>query len=240
MSGIVSLVPSLTELVHWLGAADRLVGRTRFCSEPAGVLDAIPVVGGTKDPDIVAIRAVAPDLVLANREENRREDVEALQAAGLQVLLTDPNTVDEAATMIEEVGAAIGATGPAVELAAEIRREIALAPRTPSLRAFVPIWWRPLMGLGDHTYGHDVLRVAGADNVLSGRARYPEVDLDEIAALAPDVILLPDEPFRFQVRHVPPFRALARTHLVDGKLLWWYGPRLPASLRALREFLGTA
>ncbi|HXU23926.1 MAG TPA: helical backbone metal receptor, partial [Tepidiformaceae bacterium] len=93
---IVSLVPSLTELVWWLGAGERLVGRTRFCTEPAGLVEAVPIMGGTKNPHVERIVSARPDLVVANKEENRREDVEALQQAGLHVLLTDPNTVEEA------------------------------------------------------------------------------------------------------------------------------------------------
>src|SRR5690606_2804454 len=100
---IVSLVPSITDLVVWLGAGDRLAGRTRFCVEPRGQIEAVPVVGGTKDPDIEAIAEGKPALVLANREENRREDVEALRQAGIDVLVTDPNSVAEAVAMIREV-----------------------------------------------------------------------------------------------------------------------------------------
>jgi ABC-type hemin transport system substrate-binding protein len=93
------------------------------------------------------------------------------------------------------------------------------------------------MGMGSETFGHDVLRVAGGDNVLGGRSRYPQTSFGEVADLRPDLILLPDEPFRFQQRHVPPFAAIAPTRIIDGKLLWWYGPRLPESIRALRKLL---
>jgi ABC-type hemin transport system substrate-binding protein len=237
VEGIVSLVPSLTELVVWLGAGDRLMGRTRFCTEPAVAMERVPALGGTKDPEIGAIVATRPSLVLANREENRREDVEALRAAGLRVLLTDPNSVAEAATMIEQVGNAIGAAGRAGELAADVRRERDVPLPADRPRLFVPIWLRPLMGLGDETFGDDVLRVAGAQNVLAGRPRYPEITLDEVGGLSPDLILLPDEPFRFQQRHVRPFAAIAPARLIDGKLLWWYGPRLPESIRTLRALL---
>ena len=245
---IVSLVPSLTELVFWLGAGERLSGRTRFCVEPAGEVERVPIIGGTKNPKIERIVAVRPDLVLANKEENRREDVEALEAAGLRVLVTDPNTIAEAATMVEEIGALLGARDRARQLAAETRT--GLAPPLPRIlprrrkeerapggegpRVFVPIWWKPLMGLGAHTYGHDVLISAGATNLLASRERYPELSLDEVAALAPDLILLPDEPFPFTATHLPAFEAVAPTRLIDGKLLWWYGPRMPAALRELR------
>jgi len=234
---IISLVPSLTELIAWLGAGDRLIGRTRFCVEPAGSIEHVPALGGTKDPDVTKICSLRPSLVLANREENRRDDVEALRETGLSVLLTDPNTVAEAASMIEEIGDAIGASRPAAQLAADIRREIETPSPAHRPRVFVPIWLRPLMGMGSGTFGHDVLRAAGADNVLAGRPRYPETSLAEVSKLGPDLILLPDEPFRFQEKHVPPFAAVAPTHIIDGKLMWWYGPRLPGSIRVLRALI---
>lgn len=234
------MVPSLTELVVWLGAGDRLTGRTRFCTEPGDALRHVPVVGGTKDPEVEAIVAAGPSLVLANKEENRREDIESLRAAGLTVLLTDPNTVVEAASMVETIGEALACTERAAGLAAEIRAEAARASEHSTSRVFVAVWWRPLMGLGSETFGGDVLRAAGAANVLDGRPRYPRVTLDEVREARPDLILLPDEPFRFQQRHLAPFAGIAPSHLVDGKLLWWYGPRLPESIRTLRALLGSA
>lgn len=231
----MSLVPSLTELAWALGAGERLVGRTRFCTEPAEMTSTVPAYGGTKDPDIDAILAAKPTLVLTNREENRREDVEALEQAGVKVHVTDPATVLEAAQMVLAVGTLIGAKAAAGRLAGEIRE--ASSSADGSLRVFVPIWWRPLMGMGGDTYGSDILRCAGGINVLADRERYPEIQLDEVAATAPDVILLPDEPFRFQERHRAPFEAIAPALLVDGKLLWWYGPRIPAAIRTLREVL---
>lgn len=122
---IVSLVPSLTELVWWLGRGDWLVGRTRFCEEPAAMAERVPAMGGTKDPDTGAIIRARPDLVIANREENRREDVEALQAAGLRVVVTDPNTVEEALGMILELGEMLGAQGRAKVLAADVEAALA-------------------------------------------------------------------------------------------------------------------
>ncbi|MGH2609816.1 MAG: helical backbone metal receptor [Tepidiformaceae bacterium] len=242
---IVSLVPSLTELVFWLGAGDRLVGRTRFCEEPAGQVERVPIVGGTKNPKVQRIVDLRPDLVLANKEENRREDIEALQAAGLDVLLTDPNTVAEAVAMVEQLGALLGAEEPARQLAAATREELApplrgladkgLGGEAP--RVFVAIWWNPLMGLGSASYGHDLLSRAGAVNVLAARERYPEVSLEEVAALSPDLVLLPDEPFPFTSRQTPAFEAIASVRLIDGKLLWWYGPRMPSAIRQLRQLL---
>ena len=235
---IVSLVPSLTELVWWLGAGERLVGRTRFCVEPAGQIERVATVGGTKDPNVAAIAGLAPDLVIANREENRKEDIEALQAAGFDVLLTDPCTVAEAAETIREIGVLLEVENAAAALADELAALAQNAP-PPEVRVFVPIWRMPLMGLGAATFGDDVLRCAGAANVLAEHSRYPEVSADEIAALQPDLVLLPDEPFRFTERHVPEFSGIAPAKVIDGQLLFWYGPRTAAAIRELRAILGT-
>jgi ABC-type Fe3+-hydroxamate transport system substrate-binding protein len=234
---VVSLVPSLTELVCWLGAADRLIGRTRFCVEPAGEVEGVAVVGGTKDPDVPRIVALRPDFVIANREENRREDIEALRAAGLDVLVTDPNSVDDAITMVLDVGARLACSARAERLATETRTSLAGPPPTRRLRVFVAVWKRPLMGLGGQSYGHDVLERAGALNVLGGRPRYPEVTLDEVRTLAPELVLLPDEPYRFRERDRATFEGIAPARLIDGKLLWWYGPRMPGAIAALRDML---
>ncbi len=234
---IVSLVPSLTELVWWLGCGDTLHGRTRFCEEPAGKIERVPTIGGTKNPDIEAIGAIAPDLVIANREENRREDVEALRAAGIEVLVTDPNSVEEALAMIVELGEALGREAEAGGLVGEVREAVAEGEGEPRTALFVPIWRNPLMGLASGTYGDSVLEAAGGVNVLGGQSRYPEVTLEEVAALGPEAILLPDEPYRFNERHVPEFASIAPTAVVDGKLLWWYGPRMPEAIRELRRIV---
>lgn len=234
-SRIVSLVPSLTELVFWFGRGDALVARTTFCTEPAAEVARVARIGGTKNPKVDRIIELTPDLVLANHEENRREDVEALRAAGLDVLLTDPNTVPEAIAMIRDLGVRLDARDRAEALAAEIEGALAAPPPSRSPRVFVAIWKEPLMGLGAESYGHDLLERAGATNVLAGRSRYPEVSLDEVAALRPDLILLPDEPYPFQESHAAPFAHIAPARVVDGRLLWWYGPRIPAALAALRE-----
>ena len=235
---VVSLVPSLTELV-WALAPNVLVGRTRFCLEPEAVR-LIPAVGGTKNPDIAAIAALAPDLVIANREENRREDVEALRLAGLDVLVTDPNTVDQAMTVCVEIAARL----EALDRGWEIARETAAVLQEPlperRLRVFVAVWHEPLMGLGSESYGHDLIERCGARNVLAGQQRYPEVTLDEVAQLAPELILLPDEPYPFKEKHLAVYETVAPTRAIDGKLLWWYGPRMAESMRILRRMFGEA
>lgn len=237
---VVSLVPSLTELV-WELAPGALAGRTRFCDAPAEMAAAVPAFGGTKDPDVEAIVRLQPDLVVANREENRAEDVAALRGAGLEVLVTEIETVDEALAAIAEIGRRLGAEDAAAALVAEVQAAAAEPPgAAEGVRVFVPIWRRPLLGLGGQTYGGDVLRVCGAVNVLADRPRYPRVTLEEVAALEPDMVLLPDEPYRFGEAHLEEFAGVAPARLVDGRWLWWYGPRMAESFRALRRVLAEA
>lgn len=233
---VVSLVPSLTELVCVLAGREMLAGRTRFCTEPADEIEAVPIIGGTKNPHIDRIIALAPDLVLANKEENRREDIEALEANGLDVLLTDPNTLAEAMEMIAEFGRQLSLGEQAAALNAEIAAVLA-EPKPAPVRVFAAVWWNPLMGLGSASYGHDLLEQCGAVNVLAGQQRYPQVTLEEVAALKPDLVLLPDEPFPFKQEHVAEFARIAPARVIDGKLLWWYGPRIPLAIRSLRAVL---
>jgi ABC-type hemin transport system substrate-binding protein len=232
---IVSLVPSLTELVFWLGAGDRLVGRTRFCTEPAREVEKVPAIGGTKNPKIDRIVASRPHLVIANKEENRREDIEALEAAGVTVYLSQPDTVFEAIEMIRELGELCSAATRADELARDI--EVALEGAAPAepVRTYVAVWHNPMMGLGSNSYGHSLLESCGARNVLGHRERYPELTIDELRALEPELILLPDEPFPFDESHAELYSEIAPARVVDGKLLWWYGPRMPQAIRELRQ-----
>jgi ABC-type Fe3+-hydroxamate transport system substrate-binding protein len=243
---IVSLVPSLTELVCALGRAQNLVGVTRFCTEPAEVLAGLPRLGGTKNPDLARIAGLAPELVLVNAEENRREDFQALIALGLTIWVSFPRTVDEAARSIARLGAAIDASEPADRMAAEVVAARARQPPTRR-RVFCPIWRKPWMSFNRDTYAHDVLRCAGGQNVCAEAVvRYPPVELEAVARFDPEVVLLPDEPYPFAERHRTAMRdALAptaagragRIHLIDGKALSWYGPRTAPGIDNLRALL---
>jgi ABC-type Fe3+-hydroxamate transport system substrate-binding protein len=247
---IVSLVPSTTELLCALGLADALVGVTVYCVEPRDVVRTKTRVGGEKDPDLGVIRALAPDLVVANIEENTREHVEALRAAGLHVWLTYPRSVAESLVMIRELGEVTGAVAAARALLdelepihAEVRARLAGRRPTP---VFYPIWRAPWMTIGRDTYVHDVLATCGGANVFADRERYPTVTLDDVAARAPEVVLLPDEPFRFRRAHLRDFDPYpgmpavrdGRLHLVDGKRFSWHGPRLAEALRTVPVLLG--
>jgi ABC-type Fe3+-hydroxamate transport system substrate-binding protein len=236
---IVSLVPSITETLCALGLADALVGVTAYCVEPRAVVRGKRRIGGEKDPDLDAIRALRPDLVVANVEENLREHVEALRAAGVPVWVTYPRTVAAGLAMIRELGAVTGTAARAEAIVAELEplseRVRADSTRRRPVRVFYPIWRNPYMTIGPDTYIHDLLAVCGAANVFADRPqRYPTVTLGEVAARRPEVVLLPDEPFRFRRAHLKDFEGIApRVHLVDGKPFSWHGPRLGEALRTL-------
>jgi ABC-type Fe3+-hydroxamate transport system substrate-binding protein len=243
---IVSLIPSTTETLCALGLADALVGVTVYCREPAAITRTKTRVGGEKDPDLDAIRALAPDLVIANIEENRAADVETLRGWGIPVWVTYPRTVDGAVAMIRDLGAVTGAHDAAAAMLGEIepllaRVRAATASRPPA-PVFYAIWRDPYMTVNGDTYVHDVLSVCGARNVFAeATGRYPAVTLDDVAARRPSVIVLPDEPFRFREIHKRDFDRYAdvpavrdgRVVLVDGKPFTWHGPRLAEALRTL-------
>src|SRR5579862_6145206 len=191
---VVSLVPSLTESVA-LTRPGAVVGATTWCTHPAD-LD-VPRVRGTKNPDLAAIRALAPDLVLANQEENRRVDVERLRAAGIPVWVTVIRTLDEAFASLRRMFTA-GLGWPEPPWLAEAERTWRTPPAGPRLRAVIPVWRDPWMVVGSRTFTGDLAARLGLDNVYAGHPeRYPHVSLEELTASRPDIVVLPDEPYEF-------------------------------------------
>ncbi|QQR99901.1 MAG: ABC transporter substrate-binding protein [Austwickia sp.] len=234
---VISLVPSLTEAIA-TSYGDRphpLIGATDWCTHPAD-LD-VPRFGGTKNPAVEAIVAAAPDLVVANEEENKPEHVAALRDAGVPVWVTD----------IRDVPTALASLGRLLEvLAAPVRgwyddAVAAWADPEPVARgsritALVPIWRRPWMALGRDTYAGDVLDRIGVDHVLADHAeRYPRIDPAQVAESTPyEVVLLPDEPYRFTT-HDGPEAFDVPAALIDGRALTWYGPAMTAAPQILRD-----
>jgi ABC-type Fe3+-hydroxamate transport system substrate-binding protein len=220
---VVSLVPSLTESVALTRPA-ALAGATEWCTHPAG-LD-VPRVRGTKNPDRAAILALAPDLVLANREENRRTDVDALRAAGLTVWVTVIETVDGALRSLRRMFTdALRWPVPAWLDEADI--VWAAPPSTRTARAVIPVWRDPWMVVGRDTFTGDLAARLGLANVYADHAdRYPHVDLADLNGQQPDVVVLPDEPYAFSPTDGPEAFPGRRCVLVEGRLLTWYGPSL--------------
>ena len=228
---IVSLVPSVTELLFDLGAGEQLCGISNYCTEPRGVLDGLPRIGGQKNPEIDAILRLQPDLVLAVKEENLARDVAALEAHRIPVYVADVRTIEDALALIGEIGDLVDAPpGRQAELRSHVAEGVAEARRiaaVPPRRLFVPVWRDPWITISADTYMHEVLHVCGGVPLRLGRPeqRYPKVDLDEVLAARPDLILLPDEPYAFGPSDVAELSNIAPTTIVDGKLLGWYGRR---------------
>ncbi len=232
---VVSIVPSLTEAVA-ATAPGLLAGATDWCTHPAD-LD-VPRVRGTKNPDVDAIVALRPDLVVANAEENREPDLEALRAAGVPVWVTDVRALDAAFGSLERMLAACGLARPAWLDEAE-RAWADAAALSPRRRAVVPIWRRPWMAVGSDTFTGAVLDRLGVDNVLGGvRERYPRIDLKALPPV--DLVVLPDEPYRFTADDGPEAFPGVPAALVPGRHLTWYGPSLVEAPAVLLGRLGAA
>ncbi|WP_448624333.1 helical backbone metal receptor [Geodermatophilus sp. URMC 64] len=233
---IVSLVPSLTEALA-VTVPERLVGATDWCTHPAG-LDVVRV-RGTKNPDRTAILDLRPDLVVANREENRRLDVERLRAAGVPVWVTVIESVDEALRSMRRLFADVLDVGEPGWLATASAEWSRPAPR-PELRVAVPIWRDPWMVVGARTFTGDLLTRLGLVNVFgSGEERYPRVELERLQGAGADLVLLPDEPYVFTAEDGPEAFPGQRTVLVSGRQLTWYGPSLAtARTDLLRQIRG--
>ncbi len=223
---IVSLVPSLTELLFDLGAGPRVAGVSDYCLHPAAALAKLPRVGGQKDPDLEKLTALAPDLVVVAKEENLRRDVERLDTAGVPVYVTDCKTLDDATRLPFQLGAAVGAPRAAsdalhqalVDGIAEARRA---APQPP-LSCICFVWRDPWIAAGGDTYLSDVLAACGAFNLLANERRYPKLELSKALNMRPDLIVLPSEPYPFSEADLP---SVPNGVLVDGTVLCWYGAR---------------
>ena len=271
---IVCLVPSLTEALFAFGLEDSIVGITDYCVEPQPQVRMKVTIGGTKNPDVEAILRLAPDLVVANVEENRREDVECLQMHGVSVFICFPRTVIEAITTLRMLAQITGAELQAAPVLARIEsayeKTKALIMGRRKARVFCPIWKSPWMTINHETFIHDMIETCGGTNVFADRERrfplaadlgqqteweaarvtgrdrrYPRVTLDEVAGLMPEVILLPDEPYRFSDADRAEFAGFpwvpavrdGRIHVIDGKTVCWYWSRLDESLRDLSGLL---
>ncbi len=227
---IISLVPSQTELLYDLGLGDRVVGITKFCVHPEEWFRSKPRVGGTKQVDIEKIRALKPDLIIGNKEENAQADIEALEKE-FPVWMSDVRNLGDALVMILRMGELTGTYAQAENLADNIAAVFMLHhPLKPKLTAAYFIWQEPMMVAGTDTFVNDMLQRCGLENAFAHRKeRYPEVSPAELAAADPDVILLSSEPFPFGEKHIASFNLICPgtpVLLVDGEMFSWYGSRL--------------
>ncbi len=241
---VISLCPSITETLVAIGGLRRLVAATRFCVRPEGLLWGLPRIGGTKNPDIPRILDLAPDLVFANEEENRREDVEALRAAGIEVNVSFPRKVDEVPGAIREWGTKLGEESEGESLACRIEDALAALRDEPaggSFRYAYWIWRNPWMTVSGDTYVSDLLALAGGVNVFAGEAgRYPVTTPEVALARGAKVHFFPTEPFPFrEEKHGKEvesrFGSAPRRLFVAGDDLCWHGVRTLDGLKAVRR-----
>ncbi|MEX0721415.1 MAG: helical backbone metal receptor [Balneolaceae bacterium] len=235
---IVSLVPSLTELLIDLGLKEQLVGRTRFCIHPEKEVQDIEIIGGTKNPNIEKILSLDPDFILANKEENQKEDIAELSMQ-VNVRVTDIATINEALIAIFELGNLFDKKEKAEKLIAETTSLIDQKPESQPLRTAYLIWKDPWMTIGNDTYIHDVLETYELENVYGEQKRYPKISLKELAVKNPDFILLSSEPYPFKEKHKAELRESfpsAKIELVNGQWFSWYGSRMPKAFKQLNEW----
>jgi ABC-type Fe3+-hydroxamate transport system substrate-binding protein len=229
---VVSLVPSITEAIA-ATCRERLVGATDWCTHPPDLH--VVRVRGTKNPNLDAIRALDPDLVVANKEENRELDVRRLRESGVPVYVTDIETVPGALDSLERLfDAVLGAGVPDWLTAARV--EWAGPVPEPTVDVAIAIWRDPWMVVGSNTFTGDLVARLGWHNVFDGhRERYPHVELADLNRSDIDVVLLPDEPYVFTADDGPEAFARTRTALCSGRLLTWYGPAMVGAKAALTE-----
>ena len=232
---VVSLCPSLSETLVELGVVP--VGVTRYCNRPRDVLRKVSKVGGTKNPDLERIRVLSPDLVVANAEENRAEDIAELRRE-FRVEVSMPRKVAEVPASVRDLGRSVGRSEEGHRLAREIEEALP-DPPAPRFRYAYFIWKDPWMTVSGDTYVSDLLRYAGGVNAFEGEpARYPEVTAARVRAEVPDVLFFPSEPYPFADRHRPAIEAEfgrdAAVELVDGDDCCWHGARTRQGLALMR------
>lgn len=243
---LVSLVPSWTETLYSWGFDAEIVGVTKWCVHPKELVARAQKVGGTKDPDVARIVELEPDLVVCDHEEQRKEDVDAMRDAGLEVFLSDVRSLDDSLRDIRGLGRACGKEEAADALARRIEASIADLRRARpgvAIPVYVPIWRRPWMTLTRDTYAHAVLEIAGARNVFAeAEGRYPERGPEEAIESGARAALLPTEPYPFHTKEDAVISELVdagfprdRIVLVDGEALTWYGAREPDGLRIVAD-----
>ncbi|MEO5946674.1 MAG: helical backbone metal receptor [Chitinophagaceae bacterium] len=238
---IISLVPSQTELLADLGLSDEVVGITKFCVHPDEWFRSKTRVGGTKQLIIETIHALKPDLIIANKEENVKEQIEELEKH-YPVWVSDVNNLIDAYEMIEQIGLITNKENKAKNIISNIKENFALLQNSnTNLQVIYLIWQKPYMTAGGDTFIHFMLEAAGFKNMYANTTRYPEVTIEELKKKNPDLIILSSEPFPFKQKHIDELQIHLPTPaiiLADGEMFSWYGSRLlkaPAYFKKLYE-----
>ncbi|MFI5128642.1 MAG: ABC transporter substrate-binding protein [Chitinophagales bacterium] len=226
---VISLVPSQTELLYTLGLDKEVVGTTKFCVHPDSWFRNKTKIGGTKKLRIDDIHKLKPDLIIANKEENVKEQVEEL-ADHYPVWTSNVNNLDDAYAMIDQVGMLTGKSHAAKELIDQIKSGISILPTPDSrLPTCYLIWQNPYMTVGGDTFIHSMIEAAGFQNIFDTRKRYPEISIQDLLDSDCQLLLLASEPFPFKQKHIDELQPLlpkTKIFTVNGELFSWYGSRL--------------
>lgn len=234
-NSIVSLVPSLTELLFDLDVGEKVAGRTRFCIHPEERVKQVPIVGGTKNPRLDKIRELKPDLIIANKEENRQEHIEELKR-DYKVYVSEISTINEALFTIHDIGWKCGVEEKAKTLIHKIQKRMEGVPDERPMTAAYMIWRDPWMSVGSDTYIHSVMDHWKLKNIFANKIRYPQTTLEVLSYKKPDVILLSSEPFPFKEKHIKEVRDVCKGSsiiLVNGEWFSWYGSRMVQAFEQL-------
>ena len=228
---IISLVPSLTQLLYTLGLDAAVKGITKFCVHPQHWHQTKMRIGGTKNPSIEKIKGLRPQLIIASKEENRWEDVQAL-AQTAPVYVTDITDVASALKTIKNLAAITGKREAGNALCEDVRSAFAALPPFSLLSAVYLIWQEPIMTVGGDTFIHSMMQHCGFQNLFSGENRYPQITIEWLQTQAPQVLLLSSEPYPFKQKHVAAYQRLlpqTKVVLADGEMFSWYGSRMLAA-----------
>jgi len=247
---IISLVPSQTELLSDLGLDEEVIGITKFCVRPAHWFHTKTRIGGTKKINLSLIRSLHPDLIIANKEENLQQEVEAL-AKDFPVWISDVRNLEDSYEMIKVIGELVGKQDTAAELIEKIKSNFrSIFSQTENsnheLRTAYLIWKDPLMTIGGDTFISNMMTICGFENIFQGEHRYPEVSLGQLSTVNCQLLLLASEPFPFKQKHIEELQQIlpeTKIILVDGEMFSWYGSRLlhaPAYFSKLRQLVFNA
>ena len=239
---IISTVPSQTELLHSLELDDKVIGITKFCTYPHLWYKTKDRIGGTKNLNIQKIKKLLPDLIIANKEENNEEQILEL-VKDFPIWVSDVATYEDALKMIHIVGVMTGKEEKATQLVQEIEVEFKILNAYPPkiLKSVYLIWKDPYMAVGGGTFINDMLCKSGFSNVFKNYSRYPQIEIDELVQISPDILMLSSEPYPFQEKHLLELQPLlphTKIVLVNGELFSWYGSRMvyaPAYFASLRQ-----
>ena len=238
---IVSLVPSQTELLHYLGLETETIGITKFCVHPQSWFKTKERVGGTKTVNLDKIKKIKPDLIIANKEENVREQIEEL-AADYPVWLTDVNNLADALQMIKDIGILTGKTETATALINSISIGFKAMPKTEeSVETAYLIWRKPYMSVGGDTFINDMLLQCGFVNIFASQKRYPAITIAQLQTVNCQLLLLSSEPYPFKQKHIDELSSqLPNTKIIlaDGEFFSWYGSRLQKAPQYFMQLIG--